>query len=144
MGKKIKTEMQALETDFVERAVRNQVPRDVAVDIFADLEKFAGYGFNKSHAVAYALISYRTAYLKAHHPADFFAAMMTIESGNRDKLNLFHDEITRRGIDLLPPDINRSRTEFTVEASDRGRLAVRCGLGMLPWGRQRGDGRGHR
>ena len=131
MGKKIKTEMQALETDFVERAVRNQVPRDVAVDIFADLEKFAGYGFNKSHAVAYALISYRTAYLKAHHPADFFAAMMTIESGNRDKLNLFHDEITRRGIDLLPPDINRSRTEFTVEASDRGRLAVRCGLGML-------------
>ena len=131
MGKKIKSEMQALEADFVERAVRNQVARGVAEAIFADLAKFAGYGFNKSHAVAYALISYRTAFLKAHHPADFFAAMMTIESGNRDKLNLFHDELTRRGIDLLPPDINRSRTEFTVEAPDPGRLAVRCGLGTL-------------
>ena len=131
MGKKIKSEMQALEADFVDRSVRNQVPREVAVDIFADLEKFAGYGFNKSHAVAYALISYRTAYLKAHHPADFFAAMMTIESGNRDKLNLFHDEITRRGISLLPPDINRSRTEFTVEAMTGNQPAVRCGLGTL-------------
>ena len=131
MGKKIKSEMQALETDFVDRSVRNQVPREVAVDIFADLEKFAGYGFNKSHAVAYALISYRTAYLKAHHPADFFAAMMTIESGNRDKLNLFHDEITSRGISLLPPDINRSRTEFTVEAMNGNQPAVRCGLGTL-------------
>ncbi len=131
MGKKIKSEMQALEADFVERSVRNQVPRDVAEAIFADLEKFAGYGFNKSHAVAYALISYRTAYLKAHHPADFFAAMMTIESGNRDKLNLFHDEITSRGISLLPPDINRSRTEFTVEAMNGEQPAVRCGLGTL-------------
>ena len=131
MGKKIKSEMQALEAEFVDRSVRNQVPRDVAVDIFADLEKFAGYGFNKSHAVAYALISYRTAYLKAHHPADFFAAMMTIESGNRDKLNLFHDELTSRGISLLPPDINRSRTEFTVEARNGEQPAVRCGLGTL-------------
>ena len=131
MGKKIKSEMQALEADFVDRSVRNHVPREVAVDIFADLEKFAGYGFNKSHAVAYALISYRTAYLKAHHPADFFAAMMTIESGNRDKLNLFHDEITSRGIPLLPPDINRSRTEFTVEARNGEQPAVRCGLGTL-------------
>jgi DNA polymerase-3 subunit alpha len=131
MGKKIKSEMQALEADFVDRSVRNQVPRNVAEAIFADLEKFAGYGFNKSHAVAYALISYRTAYLKAHHPADFFAAMMTIESGNRDKLNLFHDEITSRGISLLPPDINRSRTEFTVEPMDGQQPAVRCGLGTL-------------
>ncbi len=131
MGKKIKSEMRELEADFIERAVRNQVPREVAADIFADLEKFAGYGFNKSHAVAYALISYRTAYLKAHHPADFFAAMMTIESGNRDKLGLFREEVTRCDIRLLPPDVNRSRVEFSVEAGAGGALAVRGGLGAL-------------
>lgn len=131
MGKKIESEMQALEADFVDRAERNQVPRKVAESIFADLEKFAGYGFNKSHAVAYALISYRTAYLKAHHPADFFAAMMTVESASHEKLNMFRDELRRGGVDLRSPDINRSQAEFTVDETSEGSVAVRCGLGAL-------------
>lgn len=128
MGKKIRKEMDALRAKFVEGAGGRGVEARTAQGIFNEIAKFAGYGFNKSHAVGYALISYWTAYFKAHHPAEFLAATMTIVEDS--KLNVFRGELARLGIDILPPDINRSQVGFTVEERD-GRPAVRCGLGPI-------------
>ena len=97
MGKKIKKEMAAQKTRFVEGAVGNGVDRARAEYIFELVAKFAGYGFNKSHAAAYALIAYQTAYLKANHPTEFIAASMTLDMGNADKLNGFAQEARRLG-----------------------------------------------
>jgi DNA polymerase-3 subunit alpha len=88
---------------------------DSAAAIFEQIDKFAGYGFNKSHAAAYALIAWQTAWLKANYPVEFMAATMTYDMGNTDKLNLYRQELTRLGIVLLPPDINRSESDFAVE-----------------------------
>jgi DNA polymerase-3 subunit alpha len=90
------------------------------------IDKFAGYGFNKSHAAGYALIAYQTAWLKAHHPAEFFAASMSFDMALTDKLGVFVEDIRRSGIDCLPPDINASNAHFTVENG-----AVRYALGAL-------------
>lgn len=123
MGKKIKSEMEAQRKTFIEGAVARAVPAAKAEEIFEQINKFAGYGFVKSHAAAYALVAYQTAYLKATYPVEFLAASMTFELGNTDKLNLFRQELTRLGIALLPPDINRSTAEFgveTVEANGSG------------------------
>src|SRR5205814_2282398 len=91
--------------------------------LFEQIEHFAGYGFNKAHATAYALLAYRTAYLKAHYPWHFAAALFTIESQNTEKLAMYLGEARERGIPVLPPDINQSQLRFTVE--DKG---VRFGL----------------
>ena len=91
------------------------MPESKASQIFELVSKFAGYGFNKSHAAAYALIAYQTAYLKANHPLEFFAASMTLDLANSDKLNGFRQELGRLGIRLLPPDINASEAIFSVE-----------------------------
>src|SRR3546814_628781 len=115
MGKKIKSEMDAQKKTFVEGAVARGVPEDQAAAIFDQVEKFAGYGFNKSHAAAYALVAYQTAYLKANYPVEFMAASMTLDLGNTDKLYAFRAELQRLGIALLPPDVNRSGVDFTVE-----------------------------
>ena len=101
---------------FVEGAVANGVPGHKAEQIFEQVDKFAGYGFNKSHAAAYALVAYQTAWMKANYPVEFLAASMTFELGNTDKLNVFRQELDRMAIKLLPPDINKSRSEFAVEA----------------------------
>src|SRR3546814_5176196 len=97
MGKKIKSEMDAQKKTFVEGAVARGVPEDQAAAIFDQVEKFAGYGFNKSHAAAYALVAYQTAYLKANYPVEFMAASMTLDLGNTDKLNVFRQELDRLG-----------------------------------------------
>jgi len=136
MGKKIKSEMDAQRQAFVDGAVARGVPRPRAVHIFDLVAKFAGYGFNKSHAAAYALVAYQTAYLKANHPVEFMAASMSLELGNTDKINGFRRELDRLGIALLPPDINRSGVEFTVEAIDgdaggEGRRGVRYALAAI-------------
>ncbi|MFD1379093.1 helix-hairpin-helix domain-containing protein [Fodinicurvata halophila] len=96
------------------------------------MNKFAGYGFNKSHAAAYALVAYQTAYLKANYPVEFMAASMTFELGNTDKLNVFRQELARMGIPLLTPDINRSHSEFSVEVLPDGQgKAIRYALGAI-------------
>ncbi len=112
MGKKIKKEMDKQRTRFVEGAVANGVDRGRAEFIFELVAKFAGYGFNKSHAAAYALIAYQTAYLKANHPIEFLAASMTLDMGNTDKLNVFAQEARRMGIRIEPPSVNRSEAGF--------------------------------
>jgi DNA polymerase III subunit alpha len=126
MGKKIKSEMDKQMARFVEGAVERGVPRARAAFIFELVEKFAGYGFNKSHAAAYALVAYQTAYLKANHPVEFMAATMTLDISNTDKLNLFRQELGRLGIEVLPPDVNASEAVFSVEAGK-----VRYALGAL-------------
>ncbi|GJM02004.1 MAG: DNA-directed DNA polymerase [Rhodomicrobium sp.] len=112
MGKKIKEEMAKQKARFVEGAVDNGVDKGQAEFIFEQVDKFAGYGFNKSHAAAYALLAYQTAYLKANHPVEFLAATMTLDLGNTDKLNLFTGEARRMGVETLPPDVNASTVDF--------------------------------
>ncbi len=114
MGKKIKSEMDLQKERFVSGAVEKDVDRGQAGFIFELVEKFAGYGFNKSHAAAYALVAYQTAYLKANHPVEFLAASMTLDMGNTDKLNIFKQEADRLEIKTLPPDINQSTADFSV------------------------------
>ena len=112
MGKKIKKEMNAQRKRFVDGAIANGVDKGRAEYIFELVAKFAGYGFNKSHAAAYALIAYQTAYLKANYPTEFVAASMTLDMANADKLNGFAQEATRLGIPLEPPSLNRSEVGF--------------------------------
>jgi DNA polymerase III subunit alpha len=114
MGKKIRAEMEKQRTVFVQGAVKNSVPKAQAETIFELLAKFADYGFNKSHAAAYALVSYHTAYMKAHYPVEFLAASMTLELNNTDKLSEFRSEAQRLGIKVEAPNINRSGATFEV------------------------------
>lgn len=115
MGKKIKAEMDQQRARFVDGAQKNDVRPDTANFVFELIEKFAGYGFNKSHAAAYALVAWQTAWLKANHPAAFMAASMTLDMGNTDKLDVFRQELKRLKLPLLPPDVNRSGVVFGVE-----------------------------
>ena len=110
--------MDAQREVFIEGAVERGINKKLATTIFDQVAKFASYGFNKSHAAAYALLAYHTAYLKANHAVEFYAASMTMDRGNQDKLNLFRQEIVKTGIPLLPPDINRSFSTFVVEDPD--------------------------
>ncbi|MYF85808.1 MAG: DNA polymerase III subunit alpha [Rhodospirillaceae bacterium] len=126
MGKKIKAEMDAQRETFVNGALANDVARSDATRIFELVAKFAGYGFNKSHAAAYALVAYQTAYLKANHPVEFYAASMSFDMGNADRIANFRRELQHEGIDLLPPDVNRSDVAFAVEDG-----AVRYALAAL-------------
>jgi DNA polymerase-3 subunit alpha len=112
MGKKIQKEMDQQRTRFVSGAIENGVEKGRAQYIFELVAKFAGYGFNKSHAAAYALIAYQTAYLKAHYPTEFVAASMTLDMGNADKLSAFTQEARRLDIRLEPPSVNRSEVGF--------------------------------
>ena len=127
MGKKIKSEMDAQRARFVEGcATHNQISAAKANELFDTIDKFAGYGFNKSHAAAYALVAYQTAWLKAHHRAEFYAASMSFDVALTDKLGIFVEDMRRGGIECRPPDINASRGHFTVEDG-----TVRYALGAL-------------
>ena len=130
MGKKIKSEMDAQRARFVEGAKANAIDTKKANELFDLIDKFAGYGFNKSHAAAYAVLTYQTAWLKTHYPHDFFAASMAFDLGNTDKLAIFADDMRRMGVKCLPPCINASSADFSVEVTDNG-LAVRYALGAL-------------
>ena len=131
MGKKDKSQMEALRKSFVEGAVKRGVDEAKASHIFDLVDKFAGYAFNKSHAAAYALVSYQTAWLKANHPVEFLAASMSFELANTEKLAAFRQELDRLSIPLLPPDINRSEAAFSVEAVAGGGGAVRYALAAI-------------
>ena len=131
MGKKIKSEMDAQRAGFVAGCLAvNDIPEAKANELFDLIDKFAGYGFNKSHAAGYALIAYQTAWLKAHHRAEFYAASMSFDLAQTDKLALFVEDIRRGGIACLPPDINASHARFTVEDGPEGN-SVRYSLGAL-------------
>jgi DNA polymerase-3 subunit alpha len=130
MGKKIKAEMDAQRARFVEGAKANGVPKMQAETIFNLVDKFAGYGFNKSHAAAYALVAWQTAWLKHHHAAAFYAASMAYDIHLTDKLSVFVDDMRRLEVPLLGPCINASGADFTLEVAD-GRLGVRYALGAL-------------
>ncbi|BBM70240.1 DNA polymerase III subunit alpha [Rhodothermus marinus] len=127
MGKKRAEEMKRQREIFREGAARlHGISTEKADEIFDMMEKFAGYGFNKSHSAAYSIVAYQTAYLKANYPAEFMAAAMTSEMGDTKKLAVVLDEARRMGLELLPPSINRSQAHFTVED---GR--IRFGLGAI-------------
>jgi DNA polymerase-3 subunit alpha len=116
MGKKDKEKMAKERKNFIEGCARtNKIPEKKANAIFDLLEKFAGYGFNKSHSAAYGVISYQTAYLKAHYPVEFMAGLLSNEINNTDKISVFVSECKRMGISILPPDINKSGLKFTPE-----------------------------
>ena len=131
MGKKIKEEMAAQRATFAEGAAKNGVDAKKAGEIFDLVDKFAGYGFNKAHAAAYALIGYQTAYLKANYPVEFIAASMTYDMHNTDKLAIFAEDAKKLGICVLPPDINHSEAVFEVETDPKGELCIRYALGAL-------------
>jgi DNA polymerase-3 subunit alpha len=114
MGKKIKAEMDKQRVRFQEGAIANGIKKGQADTIFDLLAKFANYGFNKSHAAAYAWVSYQTAYLKTHHPEQFYAASMTLDMAQTDKLSDFRREAQKKGIEVVPPCINRSEVNFSV------------------------------
>ncbi|HEY3636860.1 MAG TPA: DNA polymerase III subunit alpha [Rhizomicrobium sp.] len=116
MGKKIPAEMAVHEELFVKGAGERGIARGTAVTIFEQAAKFAGYGFNKGHAAAYAQVAYQTAYLKANYPVEFLAASMTLDIGSTDRLNVFRQEAGRLGIKVAPPDINRSDSFFTCDS----------------------------
>ena len=127
MGKKIKAEMDAQRATFVEGCAKhNNIPASKANELFDLIDKFAGYGFNKSHAAAYALLTYQTAWLKAHHRPEFYAASMSFDVALTDKLAMFVEDMRRGGVECLAPDINRSEAHFTVADG-----AVRYALGAL-------------
>ena len=131
MGKKIKKEMDAQRARFVDGAVERGLTRAKADEIFDLLAKFADYGFNKSHAAAYALITYWTAWFKANHPAEFLAASMTLDKGNTDKLAEFRAEAIRLGIKVVAPSVNDSLIDFDVRVSGDGGPAIHYALSAI-------------
>ena len=117
MGKKIRSEMQQQRSRFVSGCVERDIERGQAEAIFELLARFADYGFNKSHAAAYALVAYQTAFMKANYPVEFLAASMTLDMGNTDKLSEFRAEAERLGVKVESPSVNRSGVDFEVEGS---------------------------
>jgi DNA polymerase-3 subunit alpha len=130
MGKKIRAEMEAQRETFVRGATARGVTPAKATEVFELMAKFADYGFNKSHAAAYALVAYQTAWMKANHAEVFIAACMSLALGNTERLAALREEAARSGIRILPPDINRSNADFTVERADEG-LAIRYALAAI-------------
>ena len=131
MGKKIKAEMEVQRERFVTGAVERGLDPGSADTIFDLLAKFADYGFNKSHAAAYALVAYQTAWLKANHPVEFLAASMTLDMSNTDKLSEFRREAQRLGIRVEPPAVNRSGVTFEVHPDGLGGYAIRYALAAV-------------
>lgn len=130
MGKKIKEEMDKLQGEFSDGAAQKGFDRQKAFDLFDLIVKFAGYGFNKSHSAAYAMITFYTSYLKYYYPTEFMAAILTLEKNNTDKVVKYVDELKRMGIELLPPDINKSGLVFEARNID-GEEVVMFGMGAV-------------
>ena len=118
MGKKKRTELEKQKQRFVEGAYKNGISKDIAAGIFLKIEPFAEYGFNKSHAAAYAIIAYQTSYLKTYYPHEFFAASMSMELSNQSKLSEFFEELKRLNINIVRPDINNSYADFKSDGEN--------------------------
>ena len=127
MGKKKKEEMESLRSTFVEGAIKKNVNERYAANLFDQIEQFAGYGFNRSHSVGYALIAYQTAWLKAHYPAEFMASILSCDLGNTDNIQLFVDDCKNIGLTVLSPDINLSSYRF----EDIDSKTILYGLGAI-------------
>ncbi|GAL97913.1 MULTISPECIES: DNA polymerase III subunit alpha [Acetobacter] len=131
MGKKIRAEMDTQREIFTEGAVKRGIDRDKAVEVFDLMAKFADYGFNKSHAAAYALVSYQTAWMKANHPVAFLAGCMSLARERTEKLAALRQEAERMGIKVLPPDVNKSEADFSVETLPDGTNGIRYALAAI-------------
>jgi DNA polymerase-3 subunit alpha len=131
MGKKIRSEMEAQRKSFLSGAVGRGIAPGKAEEVFELMARFADYGFNKSHAAAYALVAYQTAWMKANHPVAFLAASMSLAMNNTDRLGALRQDASRMGIRLLPPDINRSGADFSLERDEHGELCVRYALAAV-------------
>ena len=131
MGKKIRSEMEAQRKTFIDGAMARGIPAAKATEVFELMAKFADYGFPQAHAAAYAMVAYQTAWMKANHAAVFIAACMSLALGNTDRLAALREEAVRSGIRILPPDVNRSGADFTVEYADDGKLAIRYALAAV-------------
>jgi DNA polymerase-3 subunit alpha len=131
MGKKIRAEMEQQRKIFTDGATARGITPEKAEEVFDLMAKFADYGFNKSHAAAYALVAYQTAWMKANHPEAFLAACMSLAVSNTDKLAALRQEVSRMGIPVLPPDINRSDADFTLERNADGKLCIRYALAAV-------------
>ncbi|WP_456433708.1 DNA polymerase III subunit alpha [Nitratifractor sp.] len=130
MGKKIKEEMDRLKGQFAEGAEKKGFDRAKAEELFDLIVKFAGYGFNKSHSAAYAMVTFYTSYLKCYYPTEFMAAQLTLEKDNTTKVVRYVDAVKHMGIDLLPPDVNRSDLAFVADEID-GKPTILFGLGAI-------------
>ncbi|MFH1309129.1 MAG: DNA polymerase III subunit alpha [Candidatus Omnitrophota bacterium] len=126
MGKKIHEALETIKLQFLTGAQKNNVNKETAEKIWDFIAYFAGYGFNKSHSAAYAMVSYRTAFLKANYPVEFMTALLTSEKNNTDKISDYINESIRMGINILPPDVNESFRDFTVVGTD-----IRFGLSAV-------------
>ena len=131
MGKKIRAEMDSQRQTFVDGATARGIPEAKAVEVFELMAKFADYGFNKSHAAAYALVAYQTAWMKRNHPVEFLAACMSLAINNTDKLAALRQEAERLDIRVLEPNINRSGADFTVDQDRDGKPAIRYALAAV-------------
>jgi DNA polymerase-3 subunit alpha len=130
MGKKIKEEMDRLKVEFAEGGVKKGFQKTHCEELFDLIVKFAGYGFNKSHSAAYALVTFYTSYLKCYYPSEFMAALLTLEKDNTDKVVKYVDEVKRLKLDLFPPDINKSDLVFSAKKID-GQEVVMFGMGAI-------------
>ncbi len=130
MGKKIKAEMDRLKGEFADGAEKKGFTRAYAEELFDLIVKFAGYGFNKSHSAAYALVTFYTCYLKCYYPTEFMAALLTLEKDNTDKVVKYVDEVKRLDIELFPPDINKSDLVFSATKID-DKEVVMFGMGAI-------------
>lgn len=127
MGKKKPEIMVKFKDQFINGAVANGIPKEIAISIFELMEYFAGYGFNKSHSAAYAVITYQTAYLKANYPVQYMVAQLSCEKQNMDKIVDYIEDCRHMSIDVLPPDINESQSDFTISSGNK----IRFGLGAI-------------
>ena len=130
MGKKIAELMAKMKPQFINGCVKNRIEEKLAEETFTDMENFAEYGFNRSHAVCYAFIGYQTAYLKAHYPAEFMASLLTADQENIDRIAIEVDECRQMGIEVLPPDVNKSFINFGV-INENGKEEIRFGLSAI-------------
>ena len=131
IGKRKRNLMSSLKKDFIEGCIKNNVKEYQAESIFKQVETFAGYGFNKSHAAAYALIAYQTAFLKANYPVEFMTASINCELNNTDKINRYLDDSKCMNIKILKPNINYSNSLFTIELDNQNKKSIRYGLSAL-------------
>jgi len=131
VAKKKAQELKKHKKKFISGAVERGVDRQTAEEIFTDWEKFARYGFNKAHAADYGLISVQTAYLKTHYPVEYMTALLTVYQNNTDKVTLYASECRQMGIEVLPPNINYSFWDFTIEDDPAGKHCIRFGLGAV-------------
>ncbi|ECL9114619.1 DNA polymerase III subunit alpha [Campylobacter coli] len=131
MGKKDPEKMKKLKSEFADGAEKQGYDRVKAEELWELIVKFAGYGFNKSHSAAYALITFQTAYLKTYYPSEFMAALLTSEENNVDKIAVYIDEMKKMNIKLLPPSVNKAIREFSAVEQEDGKDAIVYGLGAI-------------